>query len=113
MSNSTTPGSAPILTIPNDVDTVFGRLVSLTVSAVDPAGLTVVLSASGLPGGATFDPGTGEFSWTPGQSQQGVYSIAFTATNSAAASSTGNLTITVTMPQVGRAERADPGRSPV
>jgi uncharacterized protein (TIGR03437 family) len=92
---SVTPGSAPILTIPNDVDTVFGRLVSLTVSAVDPAGLTVVLSASGLPGGATFDPGTGEFSWTPGQSQQGVYSIAFTATNSAAASSTGNLTITV------------------
>jgi len=92
---SVTPASAPVLSIPQDVATVFGKQVSATVSAADPTGLTVVLSASGLPDGASFEPGTGRFSWTPTQSQQGNYSITFTATNSAHASSTGHLAIVV------------------
>jgi uncharacterized protein (TIGR03437 family) len=90
-----TPSSAPVLSIPENVNTVFGKQVSFTFAAVDPRGLTVVLSASGLPDGASFDPGTGAFSWTPTQAQQGVYSIALTATNSATASSTGDIGITV------------------
>jgi uncharacterized protein (TIGR03437 family) len=90
-----TPASAPVLSIPENVDTVFGRQVSFTFAAVDPLGLTVVLSAAGLPEGATFDPGTGKFSWTPTQGQQGVYSISLTATNSARASSAGYVRITV------------------
>jgi uncharacterized protein (TIGR03437 family) len=77
------------------VDAVFGKQTSFTFSAVDPAGFTVVLAASGLPDGATFDPGTGRFSWTPAQSQQGVYRIALMATNAAKASSTGYLTMVV------------------
>jgi len=77
------------------VDAVFGKPASFTFSAVDPAGFTVVLAASGLPDGATFDPGTGRFSWTPAQSQQGAYRIALTATNSAKAISTGYLTMVV------------------
>jgi uncharacterized protein (TIGR03437 family) len=77
------------------MNTVFGRLVSFTFAAVDPLGLTVILSAAGLPDGATFDPGTGKFSWTPTQGQQGVYSITLTATNSASASSAGYVRITV------------------
>jgi uncharacterized protein (TIGR03437 family) len=89
------PASAPVLSIPDEMDTVFGKQVSFTVTAVDPAGLTVVLSASGLPDGATFDPGTGGFSWTPTQSQQGTYHIALTATNSVNASSTGSVAIVV------------------
>lgn len=90
-----TPGSAPILNIPENVAAVFGKQVSFTFSAADPNGLTVVLSASNLPDGATFDPGTGAFSWTPAQSQQGAYDITFTATDSANASSTGQVAITV------------------
>ncbi len=77
------------------MDAVFGKPMSFTVSASDPAGFPVVLSASGLAGGATFDPGTGRFSWTPAQSQQGIYSIRLTATNSIKASSTGYLTLVV------------------
>jgi uncharacterized protein (TIGR03437 family) len=90
-----TAAGAPILNVPEDVDAVFGQQVTFTFSALDPRGLTVVLSASGLPAGATFDPGTGEFSWTPTQSQQGAHSITLTATNSAAASSTSVLAIIV------------------
>ena len=90
-----TAAGAPILNVPENVDAVFGQQVTFTFSALDPRGLTVVLSASGLPAGATFDPGTGEFSWTPTQSQQGAHSITLTATNSAAASSTSVLAIIV------------------
>jgi uncharacterized protein (TIGR03437 family) len=92
---SVTPASGPVLSIPGDVDTAFGKQVIFTFTAVDPAALAVVLSASGLPDGATFDPGTGTFSWTPTQSQQGTYHITLTATNSANASSTGSLAIVV------------------
>jgi uncharacterized protein (TIGR03437 family) len=92
---SVTQASAPILSIPGNVTAMFGQLVSFTFSAVDPGGLTVILSASGLPTGAIFDPGTGKFSWTPLESQQGSYSISLTATNSASASSTGQLAIVV------------------
>jgi uncharacterized protein (TIGR03437 family) len=92
---SITQASGPVLSIPEDVDTVFGKQVSFTFTAVDPAGLTVVLSASDLPDGATFDPKTGTFSWTPTQSQQGTYHITLTATNSANAFSTGSLAIVV------------------
>jgi uncharacterized protein (TIGR03437 family) len=92
---SVTPASGPVLSIPEDINTVFGKQVSFTFAAVDPAGLTVVLSASGLPDGATFEPRTGTFSWTPTQSQQGTYHITLTATDSANASSTGSLAIVV------------------
>jgi uncharacterized protein (TIGR03437 family) len=92
---SVTPASGPILRIPRDVDAVFGKPTSFTFSAADPAGLAVVLAASSLPDGATFDAGTGRFSWTPAQSQQGVYHIALRATNSEKASSTGSLTMVV------------------
>jgi hypothetical protein len=90
-----TPASGPILSIPDDVYAVFGKPVSFTVSALDPAGLPVVLSASGLPPGATFNPGSGVFSWVPAQSQVGSFPVGLKATNSANAASTGNITIVV------------------
>ncbi len=54
-----------------------GRLVEFTVSAIDPDGDTLIYTASGLPPGASFDPGTGTFSWTPSAGQAGTYSIRF------------------------------------
>jgi len=90
-----TPARSPILTLPHNVNAIFGQQISATFSAVDPNGLRVLSSASGLPEGATFDPETGAFLWTPTQSQQGAYSIELTATNSASASSTGAFEIVV------------------
>ena len=56
---------------------------------------TVTYSASGLPAGATFDPATALFSWTPGNHQDGTYNVVFTATNDGYG---GPLSTSVTVP---------------
>ena len=50
-----------------------GELLSFTISATDPDGDSLTYSASNLPLGASFDPATQTFSWTPGYDQSGVY----------------------------------------
>ena len=42
------------------------RKLTFTVAATDPDGDALTYSADGLPAGATFDPATRQFSWTPG-----------------------------------------------
>ncbi len=90
-----TPAGAPVLVVPDGADTVFGKELRFSVSAVDPGGLTVTLSAQNLPAQAVFDAGTGQFSWTPAENQQGSYNVTFVATNSLGASSNGQVTIHV------------------
>jgi hypothetical protein len=53
--------------------TPIGEHFTFTVSATDPDNDPLIYSASNLPPGATFDPQTGTFSWTPGYDQAGVY----------------------------------------
>ena len=89
------PAAAPVLTLPGDQAVVAGNPLSFTVSAADPGGQPVILSTGTLPAGAAFDPNSGTFSWTPAAAQQGVYTVAFTATDSSSASSTANLTVYV------------------
>ena len=61
--------------------------LSFTVTATDPDGLAVSLSAAGLPAGATApaSSGTGTasttFNWTPATNQIGVYAVDFSATD--------------------------------
>jgi hypothetical protein len=50
-----------------------GATLSFTISATDADGDALTYSASNLPVGATFDPATRTFSWTPSLSQAGVY----------------------------------------
>jgi hypothetical protein len=50
-----------------------GQLLSFTISATDPDGDPLTYSASNLPPGASFDPSTQTFSWTPGYDQAGTY----------------------------------------
>ena len=52
-------------------------------------------TVSGLPPGATFDPDTALFSWTPGDHQNGTYNVVFTATNDGDG---GPLSTSVTVP---------------
>jgi PKD repeat protein len=73
-----------------------GQLLSFFVTGRDPDGDSVTFSASGVPGGATFDaPGTQEFRWTPGFTQAGTYTVRFTITDSTGRSSSQDVSITV------------------
>jgi hypothetical protein len=54
-----------------------GELLTFTVLATDADGDELSYSAANLPEGATFDPDTQTFSWTPRYNQAGVYSVHF------------------------------------
>ena len=50
-----------------------GETLTFTISATDSVGDSLNYSATNLPAGATFDPGTQTFSWTPDYSQAGAH----------------------------------------
>jgi PKD repeat protein len=54
---------------------------SLVVSASDAESDAVSFTASGIPVGATFDGGTGLFSWTPGPADANTYNMTFCGTD--------------------------------
>jgi len=55
----------------------IGKMLEFTVDPSDGDGDQLVLSASGLPSGASFDTSSGVFRWTPSASQKGTYSVSF------------------------------------
>ena len=57
--------------------TNYIKPIKFTISATDADGDQLVYSASNLPDGASFDPDTRTFSWTPRYDQAGVYSVHF------------------------------------
>jgi hypothetical protein len=72
-----------------------GSALAFTVSANDTDGDALTYSVSNMPSGATINPATGLFSWTPSYTQAGIYNnICFNATDSAISDSD-NITITV------------------
>jgi uncharacterized protein (TIGR03437 family) len=87
--------SAPVLTVPESQVARAGAPTSFKVTAVDPSGLPVQLEGAKIPAGASFDPETGVFEWSPHISQAGMYRIKFTATNSARQSSVAQIDIEV------------------
>lgn len=80
-----------------------GELLEFTVAATDPDGDALAYSASNLPTGSTFDPGTGKFTWTPGFDQAGSYpNVLFTATDNGSPPLSASETITITVGNVNR-----------
>jgi hypothetical protein len=77
-----------------------GQLLEFTISATDPdTGDTLTYSASSLPTGATFNPGTQTFSWTPNVGDAGTYpNVRFTVDDNGTpqGSDFEDITITVT-----------------
>ncbi|HEY4633395.1 MAG TPA: putative Ig domain-containing protein, partial [Candidatus Limnocylindrales bacterium] len=68
---------APAIAVGNH-QALLGRELAFTVSSTDPdAGDVLAFSAEGLPDGATLDPVTGDFRWTPGAGQAGDYVVSF------------------------------------
>ncbi|HXJ39898.1 MAG TPA: LamG-like jellyroll fold domain-containing protein, partial [Bryobacteraceae bacterium] len=72
-----------------------GQTLQFTVSATDPNHYALTYSAAPLPAGASLDPITGVFSWTPTASQLGSYPITFTARDSPTTSASISITISV------------------
>ncbi|MEQ1791368.1 MAG: tandem-95 repeat protein, partial [Nitrospiraceae bacterium] len=99
---------APVLGAIGNRSAQVGQLLTFTVTATDadlPAnGLT--LSNSVLPTGATFDAGTGVFSWTPTAAQVGDTSLTFTVTDNGGPVLNDSETITLTV-------TAQPNQNPV
>ena len=70
----------PVLSLPGNKTLTVGNTLTFVVKASDAnPGTVILLTATGLPPGATFDSATGFFSWTPSNSQTGTYTIAFSA----------------------------------
>jgi PKD repeat protein len=89
-------GTAPALAPIGDQQTTVGQTLTLTVSAMGGNG-PLTYSASGLPTGATFSGQT--FTWTPGATQAGTYTVTFTVSDGTAQDSQA-ITITVTQPNL-------------
>ncbi|MBI4524234.1 MAG: hypothetical protein HY695_10535 [Deltaproteobacteria bacterium] len=88
----------PVLTAIGDKTVAAGNPLNFVVSGSDPDGDPLTFLVSGLPPGATFNPVTQQFSWTPSLSQTGIHSgIAFTVSDGSV-SATETITITVTEP---------------
>jgi hypothetical protein len=64
---------SPLLGAIGDKTVNGGEALTFTVEATDPDGDALTYSASNLPQGASFDPATWNFSWTPTSDQAGVY----------------------------------------
>ena len=71
--------------------------LAFTISATDGDGNPLAFSAASLPSGATFDPATRTFLWTPTSSQVGRYSVWFAVTDGQATNAQ-DVRITVTAP---------------
>jgi len=88
----------PTLSAPATEQVNVGASLSFTVTATDPDGDHVALSASALPSGATFtDHGdnTGSFAWTPGSNQAGNYNVSFLGYDGRGGTGTANTSIAV------------------
>ncbi|MCX7922526.1 MAG: PKD domain-containing protein [Clostridia bacterium] len=72
----------PMLDTIGDKTVDEGQNLSFTISGSDPDSDAVTFSTGTLPQGASFDPVTGIFSWTPTYDQSGVYNISFTVSDS-------------------------------
>lgn len=100
VSNTNRP---PVITPIANQTVDEGHVLQFTVSATDPDGNAVTLSANNLPAGATFTPATGIFSWTPGYAAAGNYpNIEFTATDNGTPIALDVALVTVTVGDINR-----------
>jgi hypothetical protein len=88
----------PVVTGLDPVNVDEMTAISVDLTATDPLGGNVVLSAASLPGNAVFAPNgaAGKLTWTPGYSDAGKYTVKVTATpDDATRAATFDLVITV------------------
>jgi hypothetical protein len=100
----------PVLAPIGDQAVAEGQALSFTLAATDPnAGETLTFSAANLPPGATFDPATATFTWTPGYDQAGTYGgVEFTVTDSGSPLALDVEIISITVGNTNRPPAFDP-----
>jgi uncharacterized protein (UPF0179 family) len=87
---------APTITeIPNQTGTV-GNAVTFDAEATDPDGDELTFSLMGAPTGATIDPVTGQFSWTPAAAGDVTFQVVVTDDGTPEQSDMEEVTISVT-----------------
>jgi hypothetical protein len=86
--------TAPMLDPIGDKSAFAFVNLSFDVTASDAEGDALDFSVLGLPVGATFDAGSGHFSWTPGPADAGAHPLTF-AVSDGFASDSESITITV------------------
>ncbi len=99
---------APVLIVPGAQTVNEGQALNFTVSATDvDAGQTITFSATGLPPGATLNPTTGAFAWTPNFAQSGAYDVVFTATDNGTPPLSNSKTVHITVNDANGGPTAD------
>jgi hypothetical protein len=101
----------PVLTVPSSVLAAEGASIAFTVQATDPDGDAVTIGAQNRPVGSVLvDLGTGsaQFSWIPGFSQAGTYTVTFTARDAQGADAQPRQ-VALVIDNVNRAPVAAPG----
>ncbi len=73
-----------------------GSTLAFTVSASDVDDTQLTYSAAGLPAGASFDPATRTFTWTPTAAQAGTHAVTFTVADPHGLTDAETVAITVT-----------------
>jgi hypothetical protein len=58
-----------------------GEMLHFTITSSDPDGDALTYTANDLPAGASFDPATQTFNWTPDYTQSGSYYVLFIVTD--------------------------------
>ncbi|MCW9030601.1 MAG: putative Ig domain-containing protein, partial [Gammaproteobacteria bacterium] len=76
-----TSNSAPVLNTIGNQTLKEGEAFELTVTGTDADGDVLTYLATNLPEGATLDPQTGVFNWTPNYFQAGFHRITFEVTD--------------------------------
>ncbi len=88
---------APIITSPGSQNIIEGELLNFVVSSNDPDSDDVTLFASNTPSGAIFSTTTGNFSWIPSLTQEGVYVVTFIAVDNGSPQETSFIEVVITV----------------
>jgi len=107
---NTPPGLNPI----GNKQVSTGVYLAFNISATDPDGDTLTYSATGVPSGATFNPTSRDFTWTP--TTAGIYTVRFSVSDGRGGSDYEDVVITVTaavnQPPVANFNKTSPGAGP-
>jgi uncharacterized repeat protein (TIGR02543 family) len=90
--------AAPVLSPVGNQAVNEGQTLTFTLSATDPdTGQVLSYAAGNLPTGASFNPATRTFTWTPASGSAGTYQVTFTVTDNGTPSLSASQTVTITV----------------